>query len=521
MFALKYNGNFLNLSPGAKADLEFNSPIDMGDNTYGNISFSFNLSNDEWNQVKLGYPNIISNRDRASQSLDGAEIYFGGVSLYTGKLKIKSVGSSITVSLEFIQGSFSTVKKKKLSELDLGGERNFATTLQAWMLDTLSGNADTHDFVFAPLKNEGLTAGNTTGVINAYDPDADEFAGASDEPSFSLSPWVYVKYVVKQICNESGISLVSKFFEDDEIRKLVFYNASVKTYEQANHPTANYRPFWLKYHLPDITVSDFLNELKKYFCLHIDINKRTGNLEIEPFKDLINADTSKDWTDKVVVTGQVLDYDDMKTSGFNFQQSADSGDSYNGNTPSLMPDLSLIVGDGGNDMRTAISYPAVTDYTTTGIGSGSKDWETPIVNQATTEEISPDPTLYGSFYKISSFTPRFMFYRGMRNVTTGGKLYPTLGVDEELRPLGSGALKYNLQWEGRKGLYDVFWEEWTKAQMSGRRLSTKVKLDIIDLLNLNTKHLIRIKSNYFLIRRVRVSLGKTIGLADVDLIQVD
>ena len=128
------------------------------------------------------------------------------------------------------------VMKKKLSELDLGGNRTIGATSQDVIDHAKAKNAlmyPSTDYVFPVVKNQIFYPPEKNpywfGVINRWDPVSQEFhlnalqVGHAENRD-SLVPYPFVKYILKQMFAETPFALGGDFMNDTETDQFILEN---------------------------------------------------------------------------------------------------------------------------------------------------------------------------------------------------------------------------------------------------------------------------------------------------------
>ena len=145
--------------------------------------------------------------------------------------------------------------------------------------------------------------------------------------------------------------------------------------------------------------------------------------------------------------------------------------------------------------------------------SSSDIWLTPYINQNIFQKSSPgalskiryDDANYNICKtSISDQEARILFYRG-KYLNFLNQDYP-LGTSSHYNGQGGSIGSLSLTWEGSDGLYENFWKEWLAFLEDAKPLKFGIKLDNIDILNLDLKKRKKIGSNYYLVKKITIDL---------------
>lgn len=316
-FQIKYQNEFLDLVPGQSAEIERNSPLFLLENIIAEYSTPVQLAYSDKNCRLIGL--YFFDTTIKQQTKIDVEIYCNGTFRYNATMVIESAGMNFThpgagtasgYLLTGISNFFSRIKDKKLSDLILGGDRNFAHTSD----DPTDGSDGywqhfqqiydfSDDYVMVPYRNALFTADDiefqtTEGWGNMFD----NFTGKI-KVNQPVVPFTKVEYVLQQIFAEAGWKLDTTGINDEEWKRLLLYsNYTISTYLYSvtglsivSTPMFSVTVNLAKAMPPDVTCSSLLFELcKRYFWAPVfDVNSST--CKIIALKE-IPAKPAKDWT---------------------------------------------------------------------------------------------------------------------------------------------------------------------------------------------------------------------------------
>jgi hypothetical protein len=297
VWQIKYQNEFLDITPDQSPEIERRSPLFLVDDILAEYSTPISFAYTDKNSRLLGFV-FFDTTAKVKTSLD-VELHVKGTFRIVCTLVVESAGmnrlhkgnaNAQGYLLLGISDFLTTIKDKLLSDLTLGGVRNFNFTTEDprdgsdgyWQhfQDTLSFD---HDYVMAPCINDAFTDDdiqftNTPQWIN-------KFNGLYIELKQPVVPFPKLEYVLTQIFAQSGWTLDTSGLNDDEWHQLLMfslylidttiygYSGSDVTYSPRSSVSID-----LKKAMPEgITCSTFIIELcKRYFWAPVcDPSSRT------------------------------------------------------------------------------------------------------------------------------------------------------------------------------------------------------------------------------------------------------
>jgi len=118
-----------------------------------------------------------------------------------------------------------------------------------------------------------------------------EISGETVSAYNLLCPFPYLAYFFKRLALQLQVQIINNVFDADDLKQLVIYNA----FAENNYLTSDLLQiidgFDLANHVPDIKISDFLNEILKLLAISIDYDSQNKLLKLVNLKDII-ADSS-------------------------------------------------------------------------------------------------------------------------------------------------------------------------------------------------------------------------------------
>lgn len=391
--------------------------------------------------------------------------------------------------------------------------------------------------------------------------DVEHYGGAAYNVQ-AFCPLLYIKFIIDKLFEELSFTPDGEWYNDSEISTLLLnhLNCQNSSIFPLSSPPLSVSPSEM---VPKESIQKFLVGLRNMWNIGFFPNYATRKIYIEPLKNLLTEDVI-DWTDKASQLEEILaqELDDGYKMSFEF----DSGDSipssfiksldgYNilsaVNSVALLPGSATLgdvryvryeaayyiyandeegtplwqrfsypyqeytEGDGKNIVKpNATPVPASVEYTT-GYDQDVEDWvmvqyKAPLMNQ-----VGNCPLVYN--LSGNDFGFRLMFYRGLKT-DSRGYYYPLASADDsDIHGVSTG--NYSMRWDGEKGLYKVWWEDWHTFLDNAKETKWKLKLNITDILNLDFRKRIRIKSNLYFIKKLNIQFPFN-GEADAEMIKI-
>lgn len=259
------------------------------------------------------------------------QLFFTGIAEITSS-RIKSV---IRVSLY----TDVTILNDLLTSLDLGGDRTITDEsgrhpeIQPHLVNALAYPDIPYCFPylynvqFGPVNQHS----NTSSPVNDF-----------------YCPFVYVQYIIDQICQKLSKTLTGSFFSDPEIQSLCIYNNRYLQYIWVPPPTNThfFEDFDLINHVPRISIGSFLNALTKFFGLLIFPDQNTIN--ITSHQAILSSGEFVDYTAQLL---KIYNHDFDPKTGYNIAHTYDQNDTFSdtfkiiegGNYLGVYPSYSLII----------------------------------------------------------------------------------------------------------------------------------------------------------------------------------
>jgi hypothetical protein len=359
MLSIKVNNEDLDLRPGTTMDMEQNNPYLQFNSTdvIGEYSLPISVPNTQKNNRLLNLTGSFQKRVD-NTGLDVA-LYDEEFQDSIGKLKYETVNVNLNrmqngdISCYYLTGTSyfnKALDGKKLRDVNFGGDRTFAwdnynrNGAGFWghihkVLDAAPGyGASGYDYAFFPVINKQCNwQGGGSDVINGVTPtagtlDFNKFGTAGD--ANPIMPYVYLKYILQKAFDYIGWAVRGDILDDPDFCKItldnsraidwaIYLSGRIKILGAIGNfvmPKASIA-FNLVDHVPDITISDLLLQLRSYFGWSYDVDRRSKVVTIKELKT-VAATGVKDFTakaspiiPKTILTAQKI-YSLKNGSGF-------------------------------------------------------------------------------------------------------------------------------------------------------------------------------------------------------------
>ncbi|MER0439610.1 hypothetical protein [Emticicia sp. W12TSBA100-4] len=373
MFNLTIDGKTAVISQGKNYLLQRYNPMLDFDSVRGAKMLDFVLPwCDANNKIfsNYGHPQVRYNFKKYY-----AELSFAGRVIERGFVQLKSVSSSgfVVFYTQNLGEIFGDYQKTTLNMLPFGSEA---------IPGVLNANPDpmTAKFCFPTIENPafyGTNGGSISylGFVNNY-VDGAYTAGPK-------VPMMFLRYVLKRIGEICDIKIKGSFFSDLRVQRLILYN----TFSLDGATNISYAN-----HLPEISIPDFLKELRKMFnlALFFDTNKRELSIE---FVDVMLAQAVvRDWSNKfprLTNKAPVLD------NRIELECELDTNDASLKPVPTFFEKYSSAIGSEGEQL-----FPIKTKFSSL------------LMNGAVpkTEQVGISPQFNQGNNK---FAPRLLFFEGL------------------------------------------------------------------------------------------------------------
>ncbi|WP_164714079.1 hypothetical protein [Chitinophaga rhizosphaerae] len=555
MIELSYNGQFFDLSPETRINLEINNPIFDDELVNGSFSFPFLLPLTAATRRILNMPDIVENILPFPRTLKGVNLIVDGIPLFKGDLVIRRVTES-SVDTFFLTGNSSlhefATKTKVIDQLSYTRSFDTSEEVGAHMLEAAQGNVDTFPYVFFPVGAPDFFGGteplltSLRTIQNFYllpgfkvsERLEATSAAAQSYQYIAVTPFPYFTYILRECLK--GIDVKYNIFDHDtKLRTLVMYNNfGLSRYVKEYHLGIEYwvnkndRSIDIRNHIPpELTVADVIIGLKSVFCLFCYVSLKDGSLEYGAFSELLNRPTELNWTSMADSSFEISnDFErgvkyvpDMKSDGAaqKFLQSIKGRRVLPWSAapfPAVPGDETLyhepVFGEYWISSGNTILYERFSkDYTdyyweeaeyevkfrmAPLIGDNITVWTDGVDPGLTIYQLAPIVMLRGRQYdregklNDSASAPRITFFNGWA-LDNKGNPYPW----------GSST---TLAWEGASGLRNTWWKSYLDMRKFGKKVIRQIRLSLTDLAELDLLKKVRVENSNYLVKKINIEL---------------
>jgi hypothetical protein len=356
MIGIEINGEFLDL-PTTFFEVVRNSPYITNEELLGEYSLPVSIPYTDKNYRLLNY---YGNHYKAhkKESIEGA-LHGGPNFMHNGKLVIDGFdknmnvpGSQLTTGIFTfgISSFWQDVKGKKLTDLTLGGTRNFTWTTNNpydgspgfWQHVHAVASAPI-EYTFVPIYNDGygdypgdLSSASFKHIdwMNKLDMNAHSVLYFADiQNAVSLCPAINIKYLLLQAMQQYGWKIEGEVLDDPTFSKL--YSQSFRGIYWCNYSTATgFVNIFVKSsidinlaeHVPDdYTIADFIIDLKNRYGICFKFDTNTKKCTALWLKNVVE-NSGVDFT--AYVGAQVNVKTDAAVRNISLRNVQDSSDSY-------------------------------------------------------------------------------------------------------------------------------------------------------------------------------------------------
>jgi hypothetical protein len=369
MLELTSDDQPVHLSPGTSVQLEYNSPLFDEDTIKGSFSYSFTIPAGP-NGKLYGWP---ERPDRTGQpgALLPAQLADDGLPLLTGRQRVKSAtAAKYSVSLQadlsgaglsgrqlssFQYGGTRLLPRQVYDGLDGGGNPKYKPGLQAHA-DEVVAHPQDFDYVFAPLRNEHLPAGEVAPLdprdyyplsVNCWL--GTGFQWSTQQLVMGLPPAIgggvlnlycpfpRLRYVLSSILEESGLLVDAAQLLPGELGDLVVVGNAVLV----DRGDWSHVGFHLADVLPALTVAELLNALRQDFGIVVYQDRNTQRVRTAYLVERVAA--SADYVDLTHLLAGTPEVTIAEDEGLTLTYHVDGEDALTKDLLSKQPDPSLVL----------------------------------------------------------------------------------------------------------------------------------------------------------------------------------
>lgn len=444
---IRINGQAVELTPNTSASLELLNPYLVYDDILSSKGTIPALPATKRNRIILGFPDVLQAEGVGMRYT--CEQYHNGQLLQAGVAILTEAAETFALTVVQPLGElFGDLQQKTLPELPFS-----AIALPA-VLTPVVQQFGRDVLAFPTILNPDFYTTNGAGI--SYSGKVNDYVDGAYTTSGPLTPLPYLKEVLLQISELTGVKFTGHFLSNADLNQLLIYNTRALDGRTSVD---------LRQHLPEMTIPELLLELRKLFNLAMTV-------------DTVNKAIKLDFTDYYHKRATTIDWSRKALSGhkkrpetarrLQLGSTADSGDALQKDKPAILADYLTPVLE--SDTGTS---PLISRFSTL------------LIDPATGLATTSQPGITAQFGQLgNTFGPRLLFNNGIVN----GK--PTATAKR-------GA--YSLYWTGADGLAAMFWKLTEASRKNRFYVERQLDINEIDLATLDFSQKVHINGvDYFL-----------------------
>jgi hypothetical protein len=321
MLGIEINGEFLELNPGTKLELEQENPfLQFNGEIKGDFTLPFEVKASDRNLRLLQFSGVmqkrIDNTGIACIARDGNRQHS------VGKIKIErptihrnnaSKGKISCFYLSGVASFFQDINGLLLSQVDLGGDRNFTQPpldfdggVGTWwkhIHDVINAPVNGYDYAFFPVIDQAWTGDSTsTTEINrmVFSGGVPRFHKLSTDGHDAnvIVPFPYLHYVMKKAVAHVGWTIDGAIFSDPDFLKITMVNFMGVDWAPFAPSIVQFQGKPLQYpvitinlqnHVPQYTISEFLIALQNRFGWYLDFDRKTKHIRVQQLGGVVST----------------------------------------------------------------------------------------------------------------------------------------------------------------------------------------------------------------------------------------
>ena len=325
------------------------------------------------------------------------------------------------------------------------------------------------------------------------------FQAGKEKANIGLLPCFNLYYVMVKIKESTGISMDGFLAENPELANLMLHNTHAINYVEKifnEVPVSTFAPrINPADHLPDMTVMEFLLNLKKLFGLSYEYKEESKHIRFYKLRDTLGNGSYFEHTDKC---GPDYEFTYKEEPGVVIGYQAEEEE-----TPE-----ELVIGSGGEDFRSAFGYikaevlPSDARY--------GSDWKIPVSRE--------EGRWHGQEPKNKA---RLFFYYGNKPDSMG---YNYAFASHDNYDLQGNRLKeITLELAGADGIYENFLKKIADVLAYSDPIERTLYWNMLDLSRFHYEQKYRINQVNYLIKKMSIQASSRMGLLPIkaELVRVD
>lgn len=491
MLSIQINGVYIDLPKGKSVDFEKTSTLFDNETIRGSSSLAIEIPWTDLNKRTLGFVADIEN-DRPFYYRYECTVYYDNIRYTKGTFILKSSTETVGKGAVIFDSLGKRIKDIKLGSFNYGGERvitdpgNRQAMVDHARITTRQTIANC-DYVFVPLYNPDLygdarlTAGAEPAdymnfeyskfkIVNPFLIYSDQELASIHPNAWAATPYPYLITVLRFVMAELGYTIKGPFVDNPEIQTAIIYNTFIlDDYvkdEMANEINRIANKIHLKNHVPDITVKEFLDALRHYFCLSIEVDTNAKTVSFNYRDDSLFSEVKQP-------IGQyyVRGYEKIEAAvrGYTFSQLTDNSDEIFKSVKA-----EHIINDGSEKIDVKVGFlidaPAVIPF------NKNVGYRLPYAFQKGTSQASyyngdSSEHILGT----NDFEFRILFYRGHVKSSVEGITYPyATSGNKDMEGNQLGALTMNFL-DPEFGGFNLNWRNWIEFMF----YTTKIERNLV------------------------------------------
>ena len=538
MISIKIAGKFVETSPDLSIPFELNNDLfNIDDTLPRQFTYQITLPPTPKNHIVFKWLKSVNSTTEWSERYD-AEIIDTGLDIIA-KCKVGKVSSKGYEVTFFVgKASFKEASEKLMNTLKLDGVRKIIDPytnqddIMAQML-VIANNPEDYDFLFAPMYHSNFYQGNSNDqnsgisgflIINTYNNISNSFnagvfqknwiEGTSPKPTVheetTYIPFFKVKYLIHQIFSENNYIVTDDFFNTVEKSLMYIYNNFCLDKQETTtggllgpiQTTVCDNEITPGNHMPNNTISEFLNSICRLFNIHQDFSLVGQRVRLINREDIYNDLSEDDWTYKQ--NGQ-LEQTAPYRNQYGFKAAEDNADGYHVDV--MIPGKRLEKDNYTNRqiIESLLSWPFEgTPFVD--VNDPARSLILASINQPGNSPLFPDNGTE------NPFVGKLMFYRGMQPDSLSNN-YPLLTPSNK-NYAGATIGDLVMDWsDPTYGIYEKFFKNWVKFISNSRLVTMPLQLTIEDICNLDLTKRKRIDTAVYFIKKLSFNLTHK-GISD-------
>lgn len=359
-----------------------------------------------------------------------------------------------------------------------------------------SYNPDTMPITFPIIENVRYIddVDNYCGFQNALFID-----GITDKNALRfLTPMPSLVYVLKKVFKALGYDAYGSFLDDPGIRRMILYSNVAADFFLEIHgnviggtlPNLTYTYnaklvnihssiINIASHCPDMTVKEFLTEIRKFFNLRYNYNVANGSVEIYVVQNKIQnlIQNAEDFTSKMVNKWQLQNPTNTNDTVKLFSFDEDSGDDKPKQLGVLDYQLPLIIDNAAKkEIRPKVS--SICEEMVSGFSIVAAVQITGVYNnQGTPTKLKFLQYFHRPFVPVGKTIPDWA-----KIITDTDYYLMPYAFNKDSYPMFSYVSDWSLRWDGSKGIYQKCWQ--TQILNDGVQVKIAMTFDNKDLLKM-------------------------------------